>query len=251
MNDPELMIRHMPPSAVIKNFVEGAPSCNYEIYLRELINSSTYFLNKGQSRYRKPLSEEAGQCDALSEDYELDFKLLDSQTKLMADSILKKRPAVLAPGLTTYSECKKPGGKVVATNLYVAIRGLSVNDLEIIRRTKTRRTHIDNDIPQILEVVEVKKHILMLFPYIFSFGHETHPVNPVETIKNAINNDFRNLFLYREKKSPGFDSYLTTVYSDSFLIFKIIRGKFSLIESISTEKTPTYKRLLDYSDTWG
>lgn len=41
--DPELTIKPMPPSAVISNFVEGISDCNYEIYLRELINNSTYF----------------------------------------------------------------------------------------------------------------------------------------------------------------------------------------------------------------
>lgn len=169
----------------------------------------------------------------------------------MADSILKKRPAVLAPGLMAYTECKKPGGKVMATNLHVAIRGLSVNDLKKIRRTKTNHTSIKNDIPQVLEVTEVKKNVLMLFPYIFSFKQEAHPTKPIETIRSAMNNDFRNLFLYREEQSPGFDSYLTTVFSGSFLIFDIIRGEFSLIESISIDNTPTYKRLIEYSDTWG
>lgn len=47
-----------------------------------------------------------GQCDAISEEYELDFKLLDSQTKLMAVSILKEQPIVFASGLVAYTECK-------------------------------------------------------------------------------------------------------------------------------------------------
>lgn len=250
MRNPGLMIKPMPPSAVINGFVKGVPDSNYEIYLRELINSSAYFLDKGKSAYSEPPSEGAGQCDAVSEGYELDFKLLDSQTKLMADSILKKQPMVFAPGFVVYTECKNQGGKVTATRLHVAMRGLSVDDLVNIRRTKTNRTNISNDIPQILEVVEVKKHILMLFPYIFSFGNELHPEDPIEAIRIAMNEDFRNLFLYREKMSPGFDTYLTAVFSDSFLIFKIIRGEFSLVESISTENTPTYERLLNCDDTW-
>lgn len=89
MRDLELMIRPMPPSAVVSNFVERVPYSNYEICLRELVNSSTYFLDKGKSIYGGPPSEEAGQCDAISKEYELDFKLLDSQTRLMALSILK------------------------------------------------------------------------------------------------------------------------------------------------------------------
>lgn len=168
----------------------------------------------------------------------------------MADSILKKQPTVFAPGFVVYTECKNQGGKVTATRLYAAMRGLSVDDLVNIRSTKTNRTNTSNDIPQILEVVEVKKHILMLFPYIFSFGNEFHPEDPTEAIRIAMNEDFRNLLLYREKMSPGFDTYLTAVFSDSFLIFKIIRGEFSLVESISTENTPTYERLLNYDDAW-
>ena len=102
----KLAINPMPSSAVISNFVEEVTDSNYEIYLRELINSSTYFLDKGKSTYSEPLSEEAGQCDAISEEYELDYKLLDSQTKLMADSILKGQPIVLAPGFIAYTNCK-------------------------------------------------------------------------------------------------------------------------------------------------
>lgn len=251
MRDLELTIKPMPPSAVVSNFVEGIPDSNYEIYLRELVNSSAYFLDKGKSIYSGPPSEEAGQCDAISEEYELDFKLLDSQTKLMAVSILKEQPIVFASGLVAYTECKKPGGKVRATRLHAAMRGLSVDDLVKARRAKVNRTNVQNDIPQVLEVVEVEKHILMLFPYIFSFDQEVHSEDPIETIRVAMNNDFRNLFLYREKICPGFDTYLTTVFSDSFLIFKIVHGEFSLVESVSTENTPTYKQLFDYGDIWG
>lgn len=250
MRNPRLMIEPMPPSAVINGFVKGAPDSNYEIYLRELINSSTYFLDKGKSTYGQPSSEEAGQCDAISKEYELDFKLLDSQTKLMADSILGERPMVLASGVVAYAECKNPGGKVVATRLHAAMRGLSFDDLVNIPRPEMNRTNTQNDIPQILEVVEVEKHILMLFPYIFSFGQEPHSEDPVEAIRTEINEDFKNLFLYREKMSPGFDTYLTTVFSDSFLIFRIIHGELFLVESVSTKNTPTYVRLLNYDGIW-
>lgn len=251
VRDLELTIKPMPPSAVVSNFVEGIPDSNYEIYLRELVNSSAYFLDKGKSIYSGPPSEEAGQCDAISEEYELDFKLLDSQTKLMAVSILKEQPIVFASGLVAYTECKKPGGKVEITRLHAAMRGLSVDDLVNARCAKTNCTNVQNDIPQVLEVVEAKKHILMLFPYIFSFEQKVHSEDPIETIRVAMNNDFRNLFLYREKICPGFDTYITTVFSDSFLIFKIVHGEFSLVESVSTENTPTYKQLLDYGDIWG
>lgn len=156
-----------------------------------------------------------------------------------------------ASGLVAYTECKKTGGKVRATRLHVAMRRLSVDGLVNARCAKTNCTNVQNDIPQVLEVVEAKKHILMLFPYIFSFEQKVHSEDPIETIRVAMNNDFRNLFLYREKICPGLDTYLTTVFSDSFLIFKIVHGELSLVESVSTENTPTYKQLLDYGGIWG
>ena len=131
------------------------------------------------------------------------------------------------------------------------MRGLSVEDLVNIRDAKTSYTNVENDIPQILEVVEVKKHILMLFPYVFSLDQGLRLEAAIEMMRTGLNDDFGNLFLYREKVSPGFDTYLTTVFSDLFLIFKIIDGSFSLIESVSIENTPTYKRLFGLGDIWG
>ena len=75
------------------------------------------------------------------------------------------------------------------------MRGLSVDGLVNARCAKTNCANVQNDIPQVLEVVEAKKHILMLFPYIFSFEQKVHSEDPIETIRVAMNNDFRNLFL--------------------------------------------------------
>ena len=47
------------------------------------------------------------------------------------------------------------------------MRGLSVDDLVNTRCAKTNCTNVQNGIPQVLEVVEARKHILMLFPLYF------------------------------------------------------------------------------------
>lgn len=251
MYDLELKIKSMPPSAVINNFVKGITNSNYEIYLRELINNSSFFLTIGKSKYVAPLSEEAGQCDAISEQYELDFKLLDSQTRLMAASILKAQPKVFCDGVVAYTQCKRSGGSVKATILHAALRNLSVKKLESIRHGKMSRSSIESDISQILEVVEVRKNILMLFPYVFSLQQDICLSDAVEIIGRAMSNDFRNLFLYREKANPEFDTYLTTVFSNFFLIYKIVHGEFVSIEPVPTTSMPTYMELSNYGDIWG
>ena len=46
MYDKTLVAHLLPPEMIIKNFIHGDPDCNYEKYLLELVNASTFFLQK-------------------------------------------------------------------------------------------------------------------------------------------------------------------------------------------------------------
>lgn len=248
-DDHGLRIKRMPPSVVIKGFVEGEPDSDYEVFMRELLNASGRFQEKSRGeRYEAPASEEAGQCDANSAHYAIDFKLLASQTELMAGSILSEQPIAAAKGLTYYTVCKKPGGKVEATRIHAALRGLSVDDLEALRLTLTKHTNRSNDIPQVLETVEVKKNALLLFPYMLYFDEELPDEEAVEIIRRSLKNDFRQLMLYRERHSPGYDTYLAVEHEGRFLLFQWGSGNMAFIEAIPTSMTPTYERLREYQD---
>ena len=74
--DPRIKFKLLPPATIIKNFVDGESDCNYENYLLELLNKSSHFKKRGQSLFSKPLNENNGQCDAISKNYEIDFKIL-------------------------------------------------------------------------------------------------------------------------------------------------------------------------------
>lgn len=62
--------------------------------------------------------------------------------------------------------------------------------------------------------------------------------------------DFKNLFLYRDKAAPGFDTYLTVKYMNEFLVFQIDKGQSTFVDAISTSEMPTYIELAQYSDMW-
>lgn len=80
MYDKALVAHLLPPEMIIKNFIQGDPDCNYEKYLLEFVNASTFFLSKfGGITYYRPESEESGQCDCISTRYQLDFKLVASK----------------------------------------------------------------------------------------------------------------------------------------------------------------------------
>ena len=240
----------MPAATIINRFVIGIENSNYEVYLLELINSSAFFLNKGKGHYKSPISEENGQYDAEAPDYEIDFKLLATQTLLMGYSTLALQPEVITKGVTFYTSCKRPRNRIKASHIHVILRDLSVNDLEEIRRHKTRRTCTENDIPEILNTIETRKNILLLLLYIFKFDNQIQLDKAIDIITCSLNNDFHNLLSYRKKIAPDFDTYLTAVYDNKFLIFEENQSNLIFHEYVSTSKTPTYLELSGYDTTY-
>lgn len=76
MKDNTLTAHLLPSELIIKNFIQGEKNCNYEKYLLEFVNATSYFRAKSDGAlYESPPSEEKGQCDCISPKYMLDFKL--------------------------------------------------------------------------------------------------------------------------------------------------------------------------------
>ena len=88
MMDLTMRAKLLPAPYIIKNFVGGEDNCNYEIYLLELLNSSAWFSAHYLGGFTKPNSESHGECDAINQIYQIDFKLLASKTALQARSVL-------------------------------------------------------------------------------------------------------------------------------------------------------------------
>ena len=87
-----LLYKQLPAHMIVTNFIAGEDDCNYEIYIREFINESSYFLalSNGQ-RY---------EADAISDRYKLDFKLMLATSRMEANSIL-------SGSITKYGEGKE------------------------------------------------------------------------------------------------------------------------------------------------
>lgn len=250
MKEPRLVMHLFPPSAIVSDFVSGIPNCNYEHYLRELLNASEYFSKRGGSPYSAPESEDHGQCDAVSQNYELDFKLLIARTAMQAASTLRLQPFTEAKGLTGFAECKNPGGSVKATRIHSVLRDLSVEELERIRKGGARGDSIHNDIVSALKTAEVNKNILFLFPYEFWFDHPVCPDDAIKEMRRYLAGTFNTLLLYREKNVRGFDTYLTVKYLDEFLVLINANNELSVIDSVPVTKMPTYRELSKFDDKW-
>ena len=159
--DRKLTYKILPSQVIVKNFVKNERNCNYEVYLLEILNLSDYFrvLSLGEE-YIKPISEENGQFDAISERYSIDFKLFIAESLMEGKSILSYSITKYSDGFYGYGASKARNKKeMTCTNLCQAIRYLTLEELEGIERDK-KRTFLEKDIASFLDVLRTKKNIL-------------------------------------------------------------------------------------------
>ena len=83
------------PDLFVKDLMQdysGRPLYTYEEWTRELINHSNAFkeLTRG-AEFHAPVSEANGECDAVSDAYQLDFKLIFGESMMRAVSLTSSR----------------------------------------------------------------------------------------------------------------------------------------------------------------
>ena len=246
--DPRIKFKLLPPATIIKNFVDGEPDCNYENYLLELLNKSSHFKDKGQSPFSKPLNENNGQCDAISKNYEIDFKLLSSSTRLQASHLFSLGISNYGDGIIGIHESKKKFGEVKATQIHVAFRARDISELTRLGENflNIRKYGIERDIIKVLKMLEKQKNLLLFFPYSFELIDILETDNSDDIIVSALNYDFHSLFEYRSLKAKGFDTYFVTIFQDRFYIFSILDDTLCLIEKVDCMLLPTFIKLKNY-----
>lgn len=247
--DPTMKGTMLPAPLIITDFVHGEDKCNYELYLLELINTSKWFSEKYPGGFQKPASESNGECDAVNENYQLDFKLLASKTALQAKSILSSQ--IYTENGVTYFCTSKVDGCVQATRIFAAFRNLSLDDLIELKNSDTKKYGIENDVRTALRKFETKKNLLLFFPYKFTF-EKPHPYDEaVKSITEALNHDFRTAFLFRDQYASEYDTFLTCIYREAFLIYCVRDRELQLCDSVATNNIKIFTRLLeDYGDWW-
>lgn len=239
-----LQIKLLPALYIIKNFVKGEKDCDYEKYLLELINESRYF----EGVFHSPKTENFGECDAISNNYQIDFKLLASKTALQASSLFSPQIYTLSDGVTSYCRCKKEDGNITATRIFAALRGKKYDELCKIRNNATKIGGVENDIMTMLKMFEKEKNILFFFPYILYFEEQCKEDTAIRIIQKALEHDFASAFEYRNKYvNKKYDTFITCIYDkDIFLIYKEQGQKLRLVDRIKTSRLPTFMKLKRY-----
>ena len=248
--DNRLKTEILPATILLNNFITNEQDSNYEIFLLEYLNKSSFFQCKSDyHKFVRPSSESNAECDAISLKYQIDFKLLATKTYLRGLRLTSPSVSVPIKGVTAYGALRKPKETFRVGEIHKIFRCLSLDKMIDIRKRASQITPYsdEDDILSVLKTIETKKNLLIFFPYSFSIDEEVGLPEIAEIISNSLHNDFHILSQYRKNTSPDLDTFLVTVYNDKFLLFSFEIASFSLLEMFDFKKSPTFVKLYNYS----
>lgn len=256
-----LKYSRISPALYISKFVDHEPLCNYETYLRELINNSEYFLNLSKgNEYEEPESESNGESDAISDYYSIDFKLVESTTMIESNRQFSYSISNLGDGVTACGSSNRTG-ETVCTVLHCALRELvSFDEInEIINspdcNIKLERRNLQQidlickgDIKKYFKILSTNKNLLLYIPCEFMIELELVD-DEIRYIKEALLKDYGLSFEYRRKILSKKDTFLCCIYKNSLLVFKYENNNMIFVDMINLNKSPTYTYLKEKYDS--
>lgn len=231
-----------------KNFIENEDKCSYEKYLLELVNNSIYFREKSNfEMYEPPESEAYGECDCNSSFYKFDFKLLESTTRFQASRELTGQIEILGKGVISYGSPRKQNTEMRINRLHVAIRDCSYEQLREYLLNEYEYGTIEKDIKTYVNLLNTQKNLFFLFPYKFSFKKKYNFRVALENINVALEKDFKESILFREKHCCKYDTFIAYIYEDNLIISKFEKNSsLQVVDVIYLFKSETYRALYDY-----
>lgn len=246
--NPDLLSRILEAPFIIKDYVEGEDRCNYEVYLTELLNSSEWIRKQFPDEFIHRDSQSHGECDAYSGDYGIDFKLISSKTSLQARNILSIKITKYQTGTTLY-RAPDSNRTVQITRMSAALREKSLDELQRIRHSQSRKYGVDNDIKTLLKTLETQKNLLLFYPYTFKFNKDNYQ-NGTKIIVDTLQYSFGTALCYRSTSAPGYRTFFLTIYQTTFILMDVVDNKLILVDTIPTSKCETFEYLKRYSGFW-
>ena len=245
-------MRLLPASLVIKGFVSGAADCNYERYMLEFVNASGFFRSKSAGDfYSAPESEAHGECDCISQRYQMDFKLIAGKTALQARSLMSNREAIDCHGVRVTGAPRAEAGSIRATRLHAALRNRTADMLPALRENPPKGRGVGNDVYELLKTLETRKNLLLFFPYELYFRQECSFSDGLARIQEALNDDFQCAMQYRIRAAAGFDTYMAYIYGRKLIFMQERNQRFFCVDCVDLKESAVYRRLARFGeDVW-
>lgn len=263
--NPYLCITLLPPAMFIKRFVANESRCNYELYLLEVLNSSSFFLSLSEGvSYAHPSSENKGECDAVAPQYSVDFKLVEGNSRIEAKNLLSPGITKDCNGVICWHTSKR-SCDTFAVYLNRALRRLSSADdiarilesdpkpIKMAERSEQNIEQQSNyELKELINNLLTEKNLLLFLPETFSFKDVSYGFDEAtKIICEALEHDYRIVFDYRLRELSGFDTYLCCLFDDSFLIYQYSAEGMKLVDRVNCTKSETFSYLKrEYADVF-
>lgn len=212
---------------------------SYEDYLIEILNWSGFFRNKAglYSEYRPPESESNGESDAISDGYEVDFKILINQDVM--NGLIKNKPTVdksyISQGIILVNDNPNPT-PIVKKNVLYDIMDITSDEIEQNDfKNDTARNFIKN--------LKKDKNLFLYYPYEFQ-GDKIYNVNAFARLFTQL---FKIPLEYRTQERPDKDTYICIKVNENFLIFEWVENKFICRDIVNELLCSTYRDYKLYS----
>lgn len=206
---------------------------SYENYLLDVLNWSGYFRNKSQdkSEYVAPKSQDNGEADAYSSDYQIDFKLLIDEE--MMRGMNKNRPTVdkkyISQGIIVVNDNPSPTP--------ISRKNVLSDIMQITAEQIATDSFASNTAKHYMRNLEKDKNLFLYYPYEYA-GDKSYPVKAFAYLFTQI---FSTSLCHRAQKYPDKDTFLCVKINEYFLIFEWIDQAFVFVDSVNELLCSTYR----------
>lgn len=233
------MLQIIDPKYFMLNCKFVGSGLSYEDYLIEVLNWSCFFRSKSQdkSEYVAPKSQDKGEADAYSSEYQIDFKLLVDEEVMRG--LNKNKPTVdkkyIKQGIIIVNDNPNPT-PIPRKNILAYIMSILNSEIQSGSFSSNTAKHF-------IENLEKNKNLLLYYPY----EYVSNTVYPVQAFSNMLTQVFRIPLTYRKQKCPDKDTFICIKVNESFLIFEWIEDTFVYRDSVNELLCATYRDYKLYS----
>lgn len=233
------MLQVIEPKYFMLNCKFIGTGMSYEDYLLDILNWSSFFRNKSQnhSEYRAPKSQDKGEADAYSSEYQIDFKLLVDEDVMCALS--KNRPTVIKEhikqGIIIVNDNPDPS-PVPSRNVFADIMGITLDEIEHNSYSSDTARHFMNNL-------EKEKNLFLYYPYEF-VSDTSYPTN---AFANMLTQVFKIPLCYRKQKYSDKDTFVCIKVNEYFLIFEWENDSFVYRDRVNELLCSAYRDYKLYS----
>ena len=239
----KLLIKQLPPTIYIKNFIDGHPA-NYEDFLTTFINSSKLVTCKGNQAFilRKHEEQNHGEADIFNSFYDLDFKIMVDTKYMEARRMLSPAITEFCPGVVGKGPSRLKGERKVY-DIIKCFRSMNIDDLIKIEKGLIKLPE-GKRIIQVLKKVSVNKNMLLFLPYDYCFENTSTNAEAAKFIIDCISEDLQCLLEYRHLKVCK-DTYLSFISKECFVIAQEKDNVLHYYDMIKTSQSNLYTYLYE------